>query len=328
MNRIAIIGCGRIAPAHLDGLKELSSRAQVIALCDLNEKLLQERQQTYNIPNSFSSVEELLKWNKFDIAAVLTPPNVRSELCLPVIEAQKHLLVEKPFTHTLDEAKNIVETAKKAGVVVAIDQNFRWIPPTPTLREGILNGKIGKILSFLRVDTVWRDEPKGWRNQASKLALSVMGVHWLDQIRWITGDEGKKIYSTSLISGLLTSVGEDITSTVINLKSGTIATLVHHWASYARHANNSLQIDGTEGTVISKNNELIWIDKDGKQTKEEVSGKEFHLSMTASWTEFLDSIEQGRMPCHSGRDNLHTVALLEGAYRSAEIGEAVEIRKF
>ena len=326
MQRIALIGCGRIAPAHLDGLKPLSSRANVVAICDMNEKLRQVRQQAYSIPNGFASVEELLEWNQFDIAAVLTPPDVRSGVCLPVLNAKKHLLVEKPFSHSLDEARTIVDAAEKAGVVLVVNQNFRWIQPAPILRERILNGKIGRVLSVLLVDTVWRDESGGWRNSTSKLALSVMGVHWLDRIRWITGDEGVRIYTSSSISQILTSAGEDITSTVITLRSGAVATLVHHWASRSRGANNSLQVDGVDGSVIAKGGELIWIGKDGKRTKESSSGVALPSAMSSSWTELLDSIDEGRMPHHSGRDNLRTVALLEGAYRSASTGKSVELK--
>jgi len=90
MKRIAIIGAGRIAPAHLEGLK-LLSRAKVVAICDMNVNLRQERQKAFNIPDGFSSLDELLKWNEFDIAAVLTPPDVRSEVCMPIIKAKKHL---------------------------------------------------------------------------------------------------------------------------------------------------------------------------------------------------------------------------------------------
>ncbi|HIE29918.1 TPA: Gfo/Idh/MocA family oxidoreductase [Candidatus Poribacteria bacterium] len=259
MQRIALIGCGRIAPAHLDGLKSLSSRASVVAICDMNEKLRRERQQAYNIPNGFASVAELLEWNKFDIAAVLTPPDVRAEVCVPVLKARKCMLVEKPFSLSLDEARTIVQTAEQAGVVLAVNQNFRWIQPAPILREHILNGKIGKVLSVLLADTVWRDETSGWRNKTAKLALSVMGIHWLDRIRWITGDEGARIYTCSLVSQILTSAGEDITSTVITLRSNAVATLVHHWASHSRGVNNSLQVDGTDGSVIAKRGELIWM---------------------------------------------------------------------
>jgi predicted dehydrogenase len=326
MQRIALIGCGRIAPAHLDGLKSLSSRAKVVAICDLNEKLRQERQQSYSVPSGFASIEELLEWNQFDIAAVFTPPDVRADVCVPILNAQKHMLVEKPFSHSLEEAQTIVDTAEKAGVILAVNQNFRWIQPAPILRESILNGKIGRVLSVLLIDTVWRDEKSGWRNKTSNLALSVMGVHWLDRIRWITGDEGVRIYTYSSISQILTSTGEDITSTVITLRTSAVATLVHHWASRSGGINNSLQIDGTDGSVIAKQEELIWIGKDGNQTKESFSREGISSSMSSSWSEFLDAIDEGRTPCHSGRDNLWTVALLEGGYFSASTGKPVEIK--
>ena len=325
MYRIAVVGCGRIAPAHLEGLKLLPERAEVVAICDMNDKLRSERQAAYNIPKGISSVEELLDWGEFDIAAILTPPDVRAEICMPILKAGKHMLVEKPFNHSLEEARHIVETAEDVGVTLAVNQNFRWIPPAPRLRESILSGALGKVLSVTLIDTVWRDESRGWRNTTDKLALSVMGVHWLDRIRWITGDEGIGIYTGSLASGILTSKGEDITSTVINLRSGAVATLVHHWASRSRGFNNSLQIDGTDGSVIWRGEELIWIDSNGGRRKEAVAGGDMPSFMAASWIELIDAIDEARTPHHSGGDNLRTVALLEGAYRSAAEGRAVKI---
>lgn len=325
MHRIAIVGCGRIAPAHLDGLKLLAERAKVAAICDMNEELRSERQKAYNVSEAFGSVDDLLKWGEFDVAAVLTPPEVRAEVCLPILKAKKHLMVEKPFNHSLDEARLIVNTAEEAGMTLAVNQNFRWIPPAPRLRERILDGALGRVLSVTLMDAVWRDESKGWRNTTGKLALSVMGVHWLDRIRWITDDEPVSVYTSSLISGILTSTGEDTTSTVITLRSGAIATLVHHWASRSRGFNNSLQVDGTKGSVIWRSNELTWIARDGERTVERVEQGSMPRYMAASWTELLDAIDEGRQPHHSGRDNLWTVALLEGAYRSAMENSVVSI---
>ena len=325
MHRIAIVGCGRIAPAHLDGLRLLPERAKVAAICDVNEELRSERQKAYNISEAFGSVDDLLKWGEFDVAAVLTPPEVRAEVCLPILRAKKHLMVEKPFNHSLDEARLIVNTAEEAGVTLAVNQNFRWIPPAPRLRERILDGALGRVLSMTLVDAVWRDESKGWRNTTDKMALSVMGIHWLDRIRWVTGQEPVSIYTSSLISGILTSAGEDVTSTVITLRSGAVATLVHHWASRSRGFNNSLQVDGTKGSVIWRSNELTWIARDGERTVESVEQESMPGYMAASWTELLDAIDEGRQPHHSGRDNLWTVALLEGAYRSAMENNIVRI---
>ena len=325
MHRIAIVGCGRIAPAHLDGLKLLPERAKVAAICDVNEELRSERQKAYNVSEAFGSVDDLLKWGEFDVAAVLTPPEVRAEVCLPILKAKKHLMVEKPFNHSLDEARLIVNTAEEVGVTLAVNQNFRWIPPAPRLRERILDGDLGRVLSVTLLDAVWRDESKGWRNTTGKLALSVMGVHWLDRIRWVTVQEPVSIYTSSLISGILTSAGEDTTSTVITLRSGAVATLVHHWASRSRGFNNSLQVDGTKGSVIWQSDELTWIARDGERTVERVEQESMPQYMAASWTELLDAVDEGHQPHHSGRDNLWTVALLEGAYRSAMENSVVRI---
>jgi predicted dehydrogenase len=325
MYRIAIVGCGRIAPAHLDGLRLLPERAKVAAICDVNEELRSERQKAYNVSEAFGSIDDLLKWGEFDVAAVLTPPDIRAEVCLPILRAKKLMMVEKPFNHSLDEARLIVNTAEEAGMTLAVNQNFRWIPPAPRLRERILDGALGQVLSVTLVDAVWRDESKGWRNTTDKLALSVMGVHWLDRIRWVTGQEPVSIYTSSLISGILTSAGEDTTSTVITLRSGAIATLVHHWASRSRGFNNSLQVDGTKGSVIWRSNELTWIARDGERTVESVEQESMPQYMAASWTELLDAVDKGREPHHSGRDNLWTVALLEGAYRSAMEDSVVRI---
>ncbi len=325
MRRIAIVGCGRIAPAHLDGLRLLPERAKVVAICDVNEELRSERQKTYNVSEAFGSIGDLLKWGEFDVAAALTPPEVRAEVCLPILRAKKHLMVEKPFNHSLDEARLIVNTAEEVGMTLAVNQNFRWIPPAPRLRERILDGSLGRVLSVTLMDVVWRDEPKGWRNTTGKLALSVMGVHWLDRIRWVTGEEPVSIYTSSLISGILTSAGEDVTSTVITLRSGAVATLVHHWASRSRGFNNSLQVDGTKGSVIWRSDELTWIARDGERTVERVEQGSMPQYMAASWTELLDAVDEGRQPHHSGRDNLWTVALLEGAYRSAMENSVVRI---
>lgn len=324
MYRIAIVGCGRISPAHLDGLKLIPERAKVVAICDMNEELRSERQKAYDVPHGFGSVQELLDWGEFDAAAVLTPPEVRADVCLPILKAGKHMMAEKPFNHSLDEARLIVETAGEVGVTLSVNQNFRWIPPAPRLRKRILAGVLGRVLSVTLVDTVWRDEARGWRNTTGKLALSVMGVHWLDRIRWITGEEPASVYTSSLISGILTSAGEDISSTVITLQSGAVATLVHHWASRARGRNNGLQVDGTDGSVIWRGGDLTWIDRDGQQTTEPVGRGKMPEYMAASWTELLDAIDEGRQPHHSGRDNLWTVALLEGAYRSAAENRVVK----
>jgi len=325
MYRIALIGCGRIAPAHLTSLTNLPDRAQIVALCDTDDTLRRQRQQEYGVSRGFGTLQELVAWGAFDIAVVLTPPDVRASVCLPLFEAGKHVLVEKPFTLCMGEARTIVGAASSAGVTLAVSQNFRWFPPAPALRRGVLDGRIGRVLSLTRVDAGWRDEEAGWRNTTPHLALSVMGVHWLDQIRWVLGEEGKRVYASTLVSELLTSSGEDISATVITFCSGAVVTLVHHWAAHSRGVANGLQIEGTVGAAITRAGKLVWRDADGNETTEDIRAFSVPESIECSWVELLNALDEGREPCHSGRDNLRTVALLTGAYRSADTGQAVDL---
>ncbi len=325
MYRAALIGCGRIAPAHYEAFGGLAGRAEMAALCDMDDDLRQQRQQETGVETGFASVDELLAWGEFDIGVVLTPPGVRSDVCLPLMEAGKHVFVEKPFTHELDEAQAIVEAADRAGVTLAVSQNFRWMPPIPRMREGILEGRLGRIISASRVDTVWRDETGGWRNTTDYLALSVMGVHWFDQFRWLLGEEATRVYASSMVTGLLSSSGEDVTSSVVTFESGAVASLIHHWASRTRGAPNCLQVEGSDRAVVQQGRTLTWYDKDGISAEEEPARRGVPKTIELSWHELLDALDEGRTPRHNGRDNLGTMAILAGAYESARTGESVAI---
>ncbi|MEO2005764.1 MAG: Gfo/Idh/MocA family oxidoreductase [Candidatus Poribacteria bacterium] len=325
MYRAALIGCGRIAPAHYEAFEGLTARAEIAALCDMNDELRQQRQRETGVETGFASLDALLEWGEFDIGVVMTPPGVRSGVCLPLMEAGKHVFVEKPFTHELDEAQAIVDAADRAGVTLAVSQNFRWMPPIPRMREGILDGRIGRVISATRVDTGWRDETAGWRNTTDYLALSIMGVHWFDQFRWLLGEEATRVYASTHVTGLLSSAGEDITSSVVTFQSGAVASLVHHWASHTHRVTNCLQVGGADGAVVQRGGTLTWFDKDGVRGEEELGRVPVAKTIEHSWHELLDALDEGRRPHHHGRDNLGTMAILAGAYESARTGQSVEI---
>ncbi|GIX06864.1 MAG: oxidoreductase [Candidatus Poribacteria bacterium] len=322
--RIALIGCGRISHAHLQALAGLEG-VQVVALCDTDETLLGRRQEEFGVSSGFSSLEELLDWGRFEVAGVLTPPHVRKRVCLPLIRAGKHLLVEKPFGRSLQTVQAIVEMAEAFNVRLAVDQNFRWMPPAPQLREAVGAGRLGRVLAITIHDTVLRNENQGWRMTTDQLALGVMGVHWFDRIRWITRDEPLQLFTVTGLSGILESHGEDLSSTTIRMRSGIVATLVHHWASHTRGASSFLQLDGSKASAVVQGRTLRWFYEDGTREEETLPAVSLSESIRASWNELLSAIRENREPVHSGRDNLWTMAMLDGAYRSAAAGSAVDL---
>lgn len=316
--RYGLLGAGAIAVQHLEAAGLLTDCLEIIALCDTDEKALEEKGNKYGIAKRYTRLTDLLHDSEIDVVTVLTPPHIRQEVVIPCLKAGKHVLVEKPFALTIEEAKKMVEAAEECNRSIAVNQNYRWRPEARCMREIIDDGLIGDVLMINVNQSFWRDEHIGWRNTTDYLAISVMGVHWLDRFRWLSKDEPSSMFATLGNSGLLTSKGEDITSVTVNFKRGAIATLTHSWVSQARGEADYTEVIGSEGTIVSRGSTVRLYQQDQKEIKEWSTYTEnvFVKSFASSIQLFTGDVLAGRESCISGNDNLRTMALVDGAYKS------------
>ena len=185
------------------------------------------------------------------------------------------------------------------------------------MRELIDAGDIGEPLYAIHHDSVWRDETEGWRVTIPKLALSVMGIHWLDRLRWWLQDEPVAVHCAAHRAGTLHSTGEDITATTIEFGKGAIAVLLHSWASQAEGEANFLQVDGTEGSITLRDSDVRLHRRDCDQPREWECPSDFTDTFARSMAKLLDAIEEDAEADNSGRDNLWSMAIMDAAYRSA-----------
>lgn len=120
--RVAIVGCGRVSRHYLNDLCG-SAHAQVVAVCDTVVERAKERAEQYQIPQVFGGVDEMLEACDFDMLINLTSMQQHYPINLKALQARKHVLCEKPFATTLEEARTLMETAKQYGVNL-------WATPT------------------------------------------------------------------------------------------------------------------------------------------------------------------------------------------------------
>lgn len=325
--RVGLLGAGNIAIQHLEAAKLVADRLTIEAICDTDRQALDDRASRYNIGKRYTNIADLLADDDLDMIIVLTPPHIRQQVVVPCLDAGKHVLVEKPFALTLSEARNMVEAAERNQRWIAVNQNYRWRPEVMHLRSLLDTDAIGKILMINMNQSTWRDEGNGWRNTTDYLAVSVMGVHWLDRFRWLTKDEACSVYSSLATSGLLSSRGEDIVSITVRFGSGAVATLTHSWVSRARSEADYTEIIGTKGTVVMQ----------GQTTRLHLAGTnevrewQFHdanvfvHSFAESLSVFTQDIQNNRPSCISGRDNLLTMALVDGAYHSSQTNSVIHL---
>ena len=140
----------------------------------------------YSNITSYNSVEELLNDAEIELVVINTPNNLHYEHSKAALSSHKHILVEKPFTATSAQAKELFELADSVGKQIFFYQNRRWDSDFTSVRKVIESGKLGKLNEMhLRYDR-YRNVigPKAFKEnpvEASGL-LYDLGPHLLDQV--------------------------------------------------------------------------------------------------------------------------------------------------
>jgi predicted dehydrogenase len=325
---IGLLGCGRISENHLRGYRHgqgLEGLGEVVALCDTDPEALAQQAARHEVATTYRRLEDLLADPRVDVVTVLTPPDVRSQVILPILEAGTHVLVEKPFTETLAEAQEIAAAAQARRCFLGVNQNYRWRADTLKLKELIDGGATGQVVGMHQLHAMWRDEGPGWRQTTNYLAMAVMAVHWLDRLRWLASDEAVSVYAAARSTGLLRSKGEDWAAMTVNFRGGAIGHVTEDWCSATRHQADTFVVDGTEGSLVAERTRITRYGREqGDEQTYEARG-DFPATFAHSMRLLLEAIASGQEPVNSGRDNLQTMALLDGAYRSAATGDVAHL---
>ncbi|GAA5028799.1 Gfo/Idh/MocA family protein [Actinopolymorpha pittospori] len=323
VQKIAVVGCGGISRVHLSAYTAHPERVEVVAACDPLPERTAWARETYGIERTYSSVAEMVDAGGWDVAVVCTPSSVRKDALAELARAGKHILVEKPLSDNVDDAREIVETCEKAGVILAVNQNFRDQYSFGIARKLIEDGRIGEVLGIDQQDLTFRQD-KGWRLGMARHAMSVMGVHWFDGFRVLLGREATWVSCRTFSSPAIESAGE--TDGFVQIHFGDIpVSYVQSFSSSRKHVETI--VFGDRGTLSLNYDSATVLTPDGasETIPNPYAGDQRRESMFRSLDRLLTAIESGGEPSNSGRDNLRTVALLDAAYRSAEQRTPIEL---
>lgn len=317
--RIAIVGCGNVAQMHFEAYAPHSDRIKMVAACDPEFERVKQAQAKYGIEQGFTSVEEMIAGADWDVAVVCTPTPVREKVVRQLSDANKHIFVEKPFADSYAEAERMVELCSAAGVMLAVNQNFRFHYPFDIARNLIQEGRIGDVTSVSHENLQFRQD-SGWRATTERHSLSIMGVHWLDGFRWMLDDMARSIVGETRSSSAIESAGETDTAFQLVFGRGTVVSYVESFSCAFRKTETIVL--GDRGTLRFDYAGLECFDlgarEEGPERWESPYPKEQKPGATFQGLDLLlTAIEQGTEPANSGRDNLKTVELLDGAYRAA-----------
>lgn len=147
MIKIGVIGYGYWGPNIVRNLHNVGG-AQVVSICDKNEKSLQRARQSYPNLHCTTETSEVLNSSEIDAVAIITPVWTHFELAKSALENGKHVFVEKPFTASAQQAKTLIDLAAKKHLQIMVDHTFLFTGAVRKIRQLMDEGALGNLYYY------------------------------------------------------------------------------------------------------------------------------------------------------------------------------------
>ncbi|MCY3883943.1 MAG: Gfo/Idh/MocA family oxidoreductase [Gammaproteobacteria bacterium] len=252
--KLALVGCGGIARAHLDGIRRIAKRVQVTACIDSDLTRAEEfARQTSSEP--FTSLEEGIEKGTFDAVDLMLPHDAHEAACYTAFKANKHTILEKPISTDVPSAERILEAGKNTDVVFMVAEQAQYWWDVHKARELIESGAIGQVLTAhgtfydpMRLDPYG---PIPWRYRQAEAGGGVCmdgGAHWIRPMRIMLGEVDEVIASTG--SHIEHRETESFGLALMRFQSGVIATFKAVLISGRIGPEADFRITGSDGEIV------------------------------------------------------------------------------
>lgn len=271
--RVAIIGTGMIASAHLRAARDAG--ADVVGVLGSSAQRSAAVAADWGVPSGYADVETLIA-DKPDVVHICTPNDTHVAYALAVVKAGLNVVVEKPIAIDLESARRLADAVEEAGVVATVPFVYRYHPMVREIRARRLRGELGDVLlvhgSYLQDwllssdSSTWRVDPA--RGGASR-AFADIGSHWADLAEFVSGERFVSATANFTIayptrpaaSGPSFSGGnadaervpvatEDVAVATFSTARGVVANTVISQVSAGRKNRLWLEVDGSAGSAV------------------------------------------------------------------------------
>lgn len=355
---IGIIGCGGIANGkHLPSLEKISE-ASLVAFCDIDKAKAQLAAETYGSDDSkvYEDYRDLLADKTIDIVHICTPNNTHKSITMDALDAGKHVMCEKPMAKTTDEAREMINAAKRNKKKLTIGYQNRFRGDSQYLRKVTQRGDLGEIY-FSKAHAIRRRAVPTWgvfldEEKQGGGPLIDIGTHALDLTLWMMDNYepesvmGSTFHKLGQQENAANAWGswdpkqfnvEDSAFGFIKMKNGATIILESSWAL------NSLEVDeakcslsGTQGGADMKDGLRIHGEDLGtlytSQIEIDNPGVDFFDSESIDEAEeearaWVQCIIDDTEPIVKPEEALVVTQILEAIYHSAKTGKAVYLNQ-
>ncbi|CAH1199290.1 Gfo/Idh/MocA family oxidoreductase [Paenibacillus sp. JJ-223] len=340
MLKIAIIGAGAIANAHINSYLQFKERCEIVALCDMYPEKAEAKKNEFGLnAKVVSDYKELLD-KEIDLISVCLPPYAHAPVTVDFLNAGSHVLVEKPMASSLEECDLMIEAAQKSGKILSVVAQNRFTNPIMKLKQMLDTGLAGPIL-HAQVDSFWWRGHcyydlwwRGtWEKEGGGCTLN-HAVHHIDALLWMMGRPDQVQAFMSNVAHDNAEV-EDLSIAMLRYPNGALgqitSSVIHHgeqqqFIFQGRDARISAPWKITASLsrpngFPDKNAEL---EEQLQQAYDRLPNLPYE-GHSAQIDNVLHAIESGEPPLIDGSSGRSTLELIMAIYKSASTGENVKL---
>jgi predicted dehydrogenase len=339
----ALIGAGMVARTHVAAcagaaavrLKGITARGAVRAQGLADEATALTGAPVVVYPDLAAVAQDA----EVDFAIIVTPPDARLDIVAPLVQAGKHILLEKPLGRTADEARAVVAMCENAGITLGVVFQHRMRAASLKAAALVAGGSLGALgLAEIAVpwwrDQSYYDEPgRGTFARDGGGVLISQAIHTIDLALSLAGPVAR-VRAMATTTRFHQMEAEDFVIAGLEFASGAAGSLVASTASFPGTAESiTLHFDNASLHLASGQLRVTW--RDGRVetfgAEAATGGGADPMGFTHAWhqavlEDFAAALSQGSAPMATGADAVAAQSLIDAMILSARSGAPQEVQ--
>lgn len=340
MLKVMVIGCGGIAPAHIEGYLCFPQDAIITVLADENLARANGLIEKYSLTAARAVADYREALSEVDVVSVCTPPSLHEKMATDALRAGCHVLLEKPMAPSLEACANILRAAEESGKVLSVVVQSRYISSIRNALDMVRGGEYGRSL-FTQINSVWYRGQSyydlNWRGrwmvEGGGCTLN-HSIHHIDLLLWAKGLP-KTVLATMHNLNHVNSEEEDCSLSTLVYEDGTVAQINSMLVAHGEPQLFTFQME-KGGIAIPFKVMASTPRSNGFPMEDEEQEKRMQADFDArprlafenhsgQVQNFLGAILRGEKLIATGQDGYNCIELITSIYKSSVTGQAVTL---
>ena len=330
--KLALVGCGRVSPNHLNALGNVGFDARWAAVCDSNAAAAQAAATKHGIARHYTDFHAMMRGHpEIDIVVVATPSGLHAEHAIALAPYGKHIIVEKPMALRVEDCDKMLAACKASGSRLFVVKQNRFNPAVVAVRRAFEQGRFGKMVSCAVCCRWRRDQPyyeDGWHGtwRMDGGVMAQQACHHIDLLQWFMGPIERMTCFRQ--ARLMKLEAEDTAVAAFQFTSGALGTFEGTTAARPEGLGASITLLGEKGSAIIEGdavNELTYWKFDEEREEDARIREDATQAIPNCYgcghapyiADVLHAIAENRPGLVEGAEGRKNVAILAALYESS-----------